>query len=120
MRAPAVNSTTPASSATSTAIDRCGSRKIRATTGPRTTRKGSTPNRNVRICSPFFAASAAAHITTANFASSEGCIVTNPRSTQRRAPLIIGAIRCVNGSSGTTSRRAATPSTGHAKRCQAR
>src|SRR5213078_2431596 len=84
MRAPAVNRTTPARIATSNAIDRFGSRKINPTSGARITRNGSTPFRKVRICSPFFAASIAVQTTTANLASSDGCTVTNPRSTQRR------------------------------------
>ena len=114
MRAPAVKSTTPARIATSNAIERFGSRKINATSGARITRKGSRPFRNVRICSPFFAASIAVQTTTANLASSDGCSVTNPRSTQRRAPLSVGATRCVNGSSGMTSSTVAAPSTGQA------
>ena len=114
MRAPAVNRTTPARIATSSAIDRFGSRKINPTSGARITRNGSTPFRKVRICSPFFAASIAVQTTTANLASSDGCTVTNPRSTQRRAPLSVGARPCVKGSSGMTSNTVAPPSTGQA------
>ena len=118
MRAPAVNSTVPARIATSSAIDKFGSRKISPTSGPRITRNGSRPRWNVRICSPFFAASMAVHTTAASLASSDGCTVTTPRFTQRRAPLMVGAMRCVNGSSGMSNSSAVTPSSGQAARRQ--
>ena len=114
IRAPAVNSTTPARIATSNAIDRFGSRKINPTTGAMITRNGNRPRWNVRMRSPFFAASIAVQTTTANLASSDGCRVTMPRFTQRRPPLIVGAMRWVNGSSTTTSRNAAIPIIGQA------
>ena len=113
--APAVNITLPASSATSNAIERCGSRKIRPVTGTRMTTNGNTPFWNSRSCSPFLAASMAHHTTTANFASSEGCSVSTPRLTQRRAPLIVGVMGCVKGSSGIISNNAVTQSSGHAQ-----
>ncbi len=116
--APAVNITLPASSATSRAIERWGSRKIRPVTGTRMTTNGNTPFLKSRTCSPFLAASMAHHTTTANFASSEGCSVNTPRFTQRRAPLIVGVMACVNGSSGIISNTAVTPSSGHAQRRQ--
>ncbi len=119
-RAPAVNRTTPASRATSTAIERLGSKKISATSGASTMRKGKMPCWKVRMRSPFFAASIAVHTTTANFASSDGWAVTKPKSTQRRAPLMFGAMRCVNGKRGMSSSTVATASTGHAARRQAR
>ena len=116
MRAPAVNSTTPASRATSSAMERLGSKKMSATSGASTTMNGSRPYWKVRMRSPFFAASIAVQTTTANLASSDGCTVTKPRLTQRRAPLIVGVIRCVKGSNGMTSSTAATASTGQAAR----
>ena len=116
IRAPAVNSTTPASNATKRAIDRFGSRNTSATIGASTTTNGRIPSRKVRICSPFFAASIAAHSTTVNLASSDGCTVTKPRVTQRRAPLIVGEMAWVNGSSGTSSSSAVAPSSGQAAR----
>ena len=118
MRAPAANSSVPARIATNRAMERFGSRKMRPITGPRMTRKGSRPRWKVRICSPFLAASIAVHTTTANLASSDGCTVTTPRFTQRRAPLSTGATPCVNGSSGNSSSRLTTPSVGQAQRCQ--
>ena len=120
MRAPAVNRTTPASSATSSAIERLGSKKTSANRGASTTMKGSRPYLNVRMRSPFFAASMAVQTTTANLASSEGCTVTKPRFTQRRAPLMLGAIPCVKGSRGMSSSTPASASTGHAHRCHLR
>ena len=91
-----------------------------ATSGAITTMNGSKPYWKVRMRSPFFAASIAVQTTTANLVSSDGCTVTNPRFTQRRAPLMVGVMRCVKGSSGMTSSTAASASTGHAARCHLR
>src|SRR5207248_5788406 len=117
---PGGDRTTAASSATSSAIERFGSKKISAKSGASTTMKGSRPYLNVRMRSPFFAASMAVQTTTANLASSEGCTVTKPRLTQRRAPLMLGAMRWVKGSNGMRSSTAATASTGQAHRCHRR
>jgi hypothetical protein len=62
----------------------------------------------------------AVQTTTANLASSEGCTITNPRLTQRRAPLMLGAIAYAKGSNGRSSSTATTASTGHAARCHLR
>src|SRR5207244_9128926 len=61
--------------------------------------------------SPFLAASIAVQRTTANLAISDGCTVTNPRLTQRRAPLMVGARACVKGRRGSSSNTVTTPST---------
>ena len=64
---------------------------------------GSTPFLNSRTWSPFFEASMAHQMTTASRATSEGWKLSGPMSTQRRAPLIEGAMARVNGSSGISS-----------------
>ena len=53
---------------------------------------------------------------TFNQWKAEGCTVTKPRFTQRRAPLMLGAIAWVKGSSGRSTSAATTASTGHAAR----
>ncbi len=109
-----------ASSLLTVAAGQVGSRKISATSGARTMMNGNIPCWKVRMRSPFFAASIAVQSTTANLASSDGCTVTNPRFTQRRAPLIVGVMRWVNGRRGRRSNTAAMASTGQAARCHLR
>ena len=112
--APEAKSTSPPSSATSVAIERLGSSRMSTETQPRTRMNGSTPFLNSRTCSPFLDASMAHQITTTRRASSEGWKLSGPMSTQRRAPLIGGAMARVNGSSGMSSRPIVTSSSGQA------
>ena len=113
--APEVNRTSPPSSATSVAIERLGSSKIRTETSPRTTLKGSTPFRNSRTWAPFFDASMAHQMTTTRRATSDGWKLIGPMFTHRRAPLSDGAMVRVNGSSGISRKQTVMNSSGQAQ-----
>ncbi len=118
--APAEKSTIAPQSATSVAIDMLGSSTMSPESAPIPTRNGSTPFLKPRTASPFRAASIAHQMTTASRASSEGCSRRGPICTQRRAPLMSGAMLYVNGSSGMMRKPMVTRSNGQAKRCHTR
>jgi hypothetical protein len=85
------------------------------TTGIHTARKGISPRLSECSRSALRTASIAVQTSTAIFANSDGWNET-PRFSQRRAPLIRGAIPSVPGSTVRTSSTTISRSIGHASR----
>jgi hypothetical protein len=87
------------------AVERSGWRRIGTRRMAQTTKKGRSPWDRLWKRLRFFTAMWAVQTRIASLANSEGWRVT-PRVSQRRAPLISGAIPVVHG---RTTRRRATP-----------
>ncbi len=115
IRAPPANSTSEARRTMRSAALMFGCLSTSRTMGAHTTRKGRSPLLSEWSRSAFLTASIAVHTSTAIFANSEGWNET-PRFSQRRAPLMRGAMDSVPGSTVRRSRIAAPISIGQASR----
>ncbi len=120
MRAPAANTTIVPRRPITTAVDRSGSAATRRSTTLHTARNGRRPRRSERKYSTFLTASAAVHTMTAIFANSEGCKDPPGTTSQRRAPLISGAIDSVHGSTSRSNMSTVADRSGQASRAHQR
>ena len=99
------------------AVDRSGSRSTGRSSALQAMKKGPRP-RESRLkwsCRAFFTATDAVQMMTAILANSEGCNVT-PTFSHLRAPLTLGAMASVPGSTVTIRSVTQPQNSGHAKR----